>query len=173
MTAETTDTAADTLLGRWVRDRGFGPSPVDTASGWWLAPVNYDEWFQAYSYKYNETFDIPVTAIGQEIIDVLDIEDGLAQFRHYIVNPVGVRLSWLKVPRYETIQQSREIMLRKKLQRLGMRRYVSRQDDHGDQSMVSPLYEGDNVIAFPASRIVRRRSASSRNDSKPGDLGAA
>jgi hypothetical protein len=90
-----------------------------------------------------------VTATGHEIIDVLEVEDGLAKFRHYIVNPVGVRVSWLAVPQYERVQQACEITLRKKLQRLRMQRHEETRE---------PAV-GANIIAFPASRIVRRDAA--------------
>lgn len=136
------------ILGRWARERGFGPSPLDTASRWWLAPVNHNGRFVVHPYYQERSFVIPVTATGHEIIDVLELEDGLAKFRHYIVNPAGVRLSWLAVPQYERIQQAREITLRKKLQRLCMRRYEEAREP-----------EGANIIAFPASRIVRRAAA--------------
>jgi hypothetical protein len=141
------------LVGRWVRERGFGPSPIATASGWWLAPVSHDGRFEAYSYRHNMSFIVSVTGTGHEIIDVLEINDGLAKFRHYIVNPAGVRLSLLSVPKFETVNQVRDITLRKKLKRLRMQREEARKTAVTAAVTVS---HSANIIAFPASRIVRR-----------------
>jgi hypothetical protein len=135
---------SDDLIGHWFRERGFGRSPTGTASGWWLAPVCHDVQFEAYSYRHNKTFVISVTATGREIIDVLEVADGLARFRHYIVNPVGVGLSWCSLDKqFEAVHQVREIALRKKLKRLRMRR--------------EETFSG-NVIAFQVSKIVRRHA---------------
>jgi hypothetical protein len=73
---------SDEIIGRWFRERGFGPSPTDTASDWWIAPVRHDGRFEAYSYRYNQMFVVPVTGTGYEIIDVLELSDGLVKFRH-------------------------------------------------------------------------------------------
>src|ERR1700722_20697522 len=103
------------LLGHWQRERGFGSSPAGSStSQWWIAPVNHDGRFEAYSYKHNKSVVIPVTATGHEIIDVLETNDGLVKFRHYIVNPVGVRLSWLFGPEIDTHNQKQARALYKK-----------------------------------------------------------
>jgi hypothetical protein len=136
------------LLGRWHRERGFGSSPAGSStSEWWIAPVNHDGRFEAYSYRYNKTCVIPVTGTGHEIIDVLEIEDGLARFRHYIVNPVGVRLSWMSVPKFESVNQVRAVALRKKLKRLKMLPWCEE---------AKPVAHTADVIAFPTHRVVRR-----------------
>ena len=68
------------ILGRWARERGFGPSPVSTASRWWLAPVNHDGRFIVHPYYQERSFVVPVTGTGHEIIDVLEIADMNAEF---------------------------------------------------------------------------------------------
>jgi hypothetical protein len=149
--AAAADTNDHDLLGRWRRERGFGSSPAGSStSEWWIAPVNHDGRFEAYSYRYNKSVVIPVTGTGHEIIDVLEIEDGLAKFRHYIVNPVGVRLSWLAVPKFETVNQVRAGALRKKLKRLKMLPW------HEQAKPEEAPAKSADIIAFPASRIVRR-----------------
>jgi hypothetical protein len=38
------------MLGRWHRERGFGPSPAGTSeSAWWIARVKHDGRFEALS----------------------------------------------------------------------------------------------------------------------------
>jgi hypothetical protein len=77
---------------RWHRERGFGSSPAGSnTTEWWIAPVNHDGRFEAYSYRYNKSVVIPVTGTAHE--NVLETEVGLAKFRHYMVNPVGVGLA--------------------------------------------------------------------------------
>jgi hypothetical protein len=148
------DTDDRDLLGHWHRERGFGSSPAGSStSEWWIAPVNHDGRFEAYSYRFNKSVVIPVTGTGHEIIEVLETGDGLAKFRHYIVNPVGVRLSWLAVPKFETVNQVRAATLRKKLKRLNMLPWYEKAKpeeapERDDRSA--------DVIAFPSSRIVRR-----------------
>jgi hypothetical protein len=155
---ETSLSSADTedhdLLGRWARERGFGSSPAGSStSEWWIAPVNHDGRFEAYSYRYNKSFGVPVTGTGHEIIDVLEIEDGLARFRHYIVNPVGVRLSWSSAPSFETVNQVRAVALRKKLKRLKM---LPWHEEAKPEEAPEPVAQTADIIAFPAHRIVRR-----------------
>jgi hypothetical protein len=148
------DTDDHDLLGRWQRERGFGSSPAGSStSEWWIASVNHDGRLEAYSYKYSKSFVVPVTGTGHEIIDVLEIADGLARFRHYIVNPVGVRLSWSSAPRFETVNQVRAITLRKKLKRLKM---LPWHEDAKPTEAPKPVAHTADIVAFPSSRIVRR-----------------
>jgi hypothetical protein len=142
------------LLGHWQRERGFGSSPAGSStSQWWIAPVNHDGRFEAYSYKHNKSVVIPVTATGHEIIDVLETNDGLVKFRHYIVNPVGVRLSWLAVPKFDTVNQIRAVALRKKLKRLKM---LPWHEEASPEEAPTPIAHTADIIAFPTHRIVRR-----------------
>jgi hypothetical protein len=142
------------LLGCWHRERGFGSSPSGKSiSQWWLAPVNHDGRFEVYSYRFNKTFALKVTGTGHEIIEVLETCDGLAKFRHYIVNPSGVRLSWLAVPKFETINDVRAATLRKKLKRLKMLPY---HEQEKPEEAPEPVEHTADVIAFPTTRIVRR-----------------
>ena len=77
------------LLGRWHRERGFGSSPAgsSTSNGGWRRSITMDG-SKPIRTGYNKTCRIPVTGTGHEIIEVLESADGLAKFRHYIVNPV-------------------------------------------------------------------------------------
>ena len=148
------DTDDHDLLGRWHRERGFGSSPAGSStSEWWIAPVNHDGRFEAYSYRYNKSVVIPVMGTGHEIIEVLETGDGLAKFRHYIVNPVGVRLSWMAVPKFDTVNQVRAVALRKKLKRLKM---LPWHEEAKPEEAPEPVAQSAIVIAFPMHRIVRR-----------------
>ena len=115
--------------------------------------MNHDGRFEAYTYRYNKSVVIPVTRTGHEIIEVLEIEDGLAKFRHYIVNPVGVRLSWLSVPKFETVDQVRAVWLRKKLKRLKMLPWHEQPEP---EEAPEPVAQSADIITFPTHRIIRR-----------------
>jgi hypothetical protein len=147
------DTIDHDLPGCWARVRGFGASPTGSSvSEWWIAPINHDGRFEAFSYRLNKSVVVPVTGKGREIIDVLDVEDGLARYRHYIVNPAGVRLSWNSAPQFDTINQVRVSALRKKLKRLKMLPW----HDEAKLKPPAPAPHTAQIIPFPSSRIVRR-----------------
>jgi hypothetical protein len=146
LTNQQTDQDAD-LLGRWVRERGFGRS-IDR---WWLAPVNHTGSFTPQSF-YADPGEVTVSAHGREILEVLDVTDGFVQYRHYVLNPAGVRVSWRVVPQIDDIETRTAYQLRKKLKRLKMQREEEPAAQH-------PAASDANVIQFPAHRIVRRAGA--------------
>jgi hypothetical protein len=134
------------LLGLWIRERGFGRS----LDRWWLAPVNHSGKFTPKSY-YSDPGEVTVSAFGREIIEVLNVADGLATYRHYVMNPVGVRLSWSAVPQIDAVEKKTAYKLRQTLKRLKMNR-------EGEvAAQVEERRPGPaTVIPFPQSRIIRR-----------------
>jgi hypothetical protein len=65
------------LLGRWIRQRGFGRS----LDRWWLAPVNHAGKFTPKSY-YSDPGEVTVSASCCKVIEVLNIIDGFATYQH-------------------------------------------------------------------------------------------
>jgi hypothetical protein len=95
--ARTPDTAADTLLGQWRRDRGFGLGPF--GEKWWVAPLN-----KSKITPTSLDVEIPVIATGSQVIEVIEVTpDGDALYRDYFVNPEGglVKTHW--VSQYEHV----------------------------------------------------------------------
>jgi hypothetical protein len=127
------------LAGRWYRVRGFGLGPF--GEKWWVAPLNKDK---ITPFGMDE---IPVTASGLEFIEVLDVTDGTARYRRYLVNPDVelVRVSF--APQYETIWSKPAGQLHGTIKRMKLERERA--------VKVVPQVRAD-IIAFPMHRIIRR-----------------
>jgi hypothetical protein len=62
--------------------------------------VKHQGWFHQKYYGA----DLEVVAAGQEVVKILDITDGIATYRRYILNPMGLRVLWDAVPQIESIR---------------------------------------------------------------------
>ena len=130
------------------------PVPLATAqaNGGWHPSITMDG-SKLIPTGLNKTCALKVTGTGHEIIEVLEVGDGLAKFRQYIVNPSGVRLSWLAVPKFETINEVRAVALRKKLKRLKM---LPWHKEAKPEEAPEPVAKSADIISFPTHRIIRR-----------------
>jgi hypothetical protein len=129
--AQAPDPAAD-LLGSWRRDRGFGLGPF--GDKWWIASLN----------KTKITLEIPVIAIGSQIIEVIEVTpDGDAVYREYFVNPDGdlVKTRW--VSQYEYVLSAPAGRLRGTIKRMQM-------------TKAEQILHTAQTLQFPSCRIVRR-----------------
>jgi hypothetical protein len=127
-----------TILGRWYRIRGFGLGPF--GEKWWVAALNKAK------ITPMGMDEILVTAYGGEFIEVLDIEDGTALYRQYLTNSDGELVTVHFAPQYETIWSMPAGRLRGTIKRMKMER---------ERAVVQQRQTAE-IIAFPASRIVRR-----------------
>jgi hypothetical protein len=107
--------------------------------------------------------EIPVTTNGIEVIEVLDVADGTARYRHYLVNPDGELIRVSFASQYDTIWSVPYGRLRGMIKRMKMARERAVQ--------VVPKPSAD-TIAFPAHRIVRR-IVSGKPEDAPKFEGAA
>jgi hypothetical protein len=133
------------VLERWERERGFGPAPFGHST-WWLAPVRHAGAFVACDYE------IPVTASGNKIIEILDITAGIATYRQYVVNPVGVRVTY-QVSQIEWRQTMAIGSLRGTLKRMKM--VPASTGSTKVEPPVEPCHATAEIIEFPRGRIVR------------------
>jgi hypothetical protein len=102
------------IVGRWYRVRGFGLGPF--GEKWWVAPLSRDK------ITPMGMDEIPVTAHGIERIEVLDVTDGAARYRQYLINPDGEIVTVRFAPQYETIWSMPAGRLRGTIKRMKMER---------------------------------------------------
>jgi hypothetical protein len=134
------------IVGRWIRQRGFGLGLF--GEKWWVAPLNREK------ITPMGMDEIPVIATGMEVIEVLEVADGAAQYRQYLVNPDGELVTVHFAPQYETIWSMPVGRLRGSIKRMKMTHGALAEVPSRSQAVVAP--HSADIIAFPAHRIVRR-----------------
>jgi hypothetical protein len=132
------------ITGRWIRQRGFGLGPF--GEKWWVAPLNRDK------ITPMGMDEIPVIATGYEVIDVLEVTDGAARYRQYLVNPDGELVTVHFAPQYETIWSMPSGRLRGTIKRMKMTQGAPAKAPSRTQAVPHTA----DIIAFPTHRIVRR-----------------
>jgi hypothetical protein len=137
------------LVGQWGRPRGFGLGPF--GEKWWYAPLN-----KTAIKPVCLDYDIPVTAIGVEVIEVVDVAGDIASYRKYLVNPDGdlVRVSF--APHYSSIWTMPVGQLRGVLKRMKMVRGAVVKPEAPKAKLHAP--QTAKIIPFPEHRIVSRRA---------------
>ena len=137
------------IVGRWYRVRRFGIGPF--GEKWWVAPLNRDK------ITPMGMDEIPVTANGIERIEVVDVTDGIASYRQYLVNPDGeiVRVSF--APQYGNIWTVPAGRLRGIIKRMKMARENTATTAEAPSRSRAATVTGDaEIIPFPTHRIIRR-----------------
>jgi hypothetical protein len=134
------------ITGRWYRPRGFGLGPF--GEKWWVAPLNRDK------ITPMGIDEIPVTATGTEVIEILEVTDGAARYRQYLVNPDGELVTVHFAPQYDTIWSMPSGRLRGTIKhmKMGRKSLVPRQIDATPKQQ----RHSAEIIPFPTHRIVRR-----------------
>jgi hypothetical protein len=136
------------IVGRWYRVRRFGIGPF--GEKWWVAPLNRDK------ITPMGMEEIPATTNGIERIEVLDVSDGVARYRKYLVNPDGeiIRVSF--APQYGNIWSVPVGQLRGIIKRMKMARESAATAEglsRNDSNNITIIRTAD-IIAFPTHRIV-------------------
>jgi hypothetical protein len=94
---------------------------------------------------------------------VVSVTDGIVSYRHFVTNPVGVRVCWKVIPQIDVIEKKSAYKFRQTLKRLKMKRegelHQPETFDHALAAQVEEHRPGPaTVIQFPTSRIIRRIS---------------
>jgi hypothetical protein len=103
------------MIGRWVRQRGFGRAPYGRAK-WWLAPVRHEGTIKG---------DIPVTAAGQEIVEVIEVVNTgtlgeIVFYRQWIEDPDGVEVDLEWSPHRDVLEYKTVANLRAAVRTMAM-----------------------------------------------------
>ena len=102
---------------------------------------------------YSDPGEVTVSASGREVIEVVSVTDGIVSYRHFVTNPVGVRVCWKVIPQIDVIEKKSAYKFRQALKRLKMKRegeLAAQVEEHRPGPAT--------VIQFPTSRIIRRIS---------------